>query len=97
MLGTVGEYIVDSTVAGENIVNTIESYEKDTLNIKYLPVPFVLKKLGIKPESDCEIKINKHTFKLSANEPFEIGYNMMDIAVIESVDAGVKLTLRYLY
>ena len=96
MLGTVGEYIVDSANTEDNIVELIEQHEID-LGFKYLPKPFVLKKLGVKSDSTCELQVNKHTFNISAGEPLEIGYNMMDVHTIKSATVGPKLVIRYLY
>lgn len=96
MLGTCGEYIVASTNTTDNIVDLIKQNEVD-LGFKYLPNPFILKKIGIKSDSTCKIEINKHAFELSPNDSLEIGYNMMDISSIKSQNSGVKLIIRYLY
>lgn len=96
MLGTVGEYIVDSANTEDNIVELIENQQTE-LGLNYLPKPFVLKKLGVKSDSSCELLINKHTFNISAGEPLEIGYNMMDVHMIKSNTVGPKLIIRYLY
>ena len=96
MLGTVGEYIVDSANTEDNIVELIEKQQTE-LGFNYLPKPFVLKKLGVKSDSSCELLVNKHTFNISAGEPLEIGYNMMDVHTIKSNTVGPKLIIRYLY
>ena len=44
MLGTIGEYIVDSANTENNIVDLILQQEKDLGN-EYLPNPFILKKV----------------------------------------------------
>ena len=71
MLGTCGEYIINSANTDDNIVDLIKQNETG-LGLKYLPKPFILKKLGIKSDSTCKIQINKHTFEISANEPSRI-------------------------
>ena len=96
MLGTIGEYIVDSANTENNIVDLILQQEKNLGN-EYLPNPFILKKVGIKSDSTCSILINKHVFNLSAGEPLEIGYNMMDVYKLQSQTVGPKLVIRYLY
>lgn len=96
MLGTVGEYIVESTNTEDNIVELIEQQQLD-LGFEFLPQPFLLKKLGIKSDSTCELLINKNVFVISENEPLEIGYNLMDVYNIKSNTAGIRLIIRYLY
>lgn len=97
MLGTCGEYIIDSTNATEDIADKIREYElKLGSNIALLS-PFVIKKIGIKANSECSIKLNGRTFIIEANGTLEFGYNVFDIMSIVAQTEGVKLTIRYLY
>ena len=91
MLGTCGEYIISSTNTTDDIVKLIKTSE----NINYSP--FIIKKIGIKCDNDCELKINNKLFYLSANEPLEFGYDVWDITSIISATKGVKMVVRYLY
>lgn len=91
MLGTCGEYIIDSTNTTDDIVELIKTSESITYS------PFVIKKIGIKCESDCEVKINDKSFNLTANEPLEFGYDIWDILSIVAVTTNVKMVIRYLY
>lgn len=95
MLGTCGEIIIDSTNSTDDIIEKIKDYEK-SIGIT-LPSRFVIKKIGIKVENDCEVKINNKSFHLSANEPLEFGYDVWDIKNIVAVTEEVKMVIRYLY
>lgn len=95
MLGTCGEYIVNSSNTVDNIVDKIKSYEL-SLGVK-TPSPLVIKKIGIKVDKECVLKINKRNFNLEANGVLEFGYNVFDITSIIAQTQGVKIIVRYLY
>lgn len=97
MLGTCGEYIVDVTNTTDNIVDKIKEYEL-TLNPNImLSSPFIIKKIGIKANSDSAIKINGRVFNVKENEVLEFGYDCFDITSIVSQTKGTELIIRYLY
>lgn len=97
MLGTCNEFTVTSTNITDNIVDVIKEQELNLgRNLASLS-PFVIKKIGIKASKHCEIKINKSTFVIEANEPLEFGYGVFDVTSIIAQTEGVKLTIRYLY
>ena len=95
MLGTCGEYIVNSTNTTDNIIDKIKDYEL-SLGFK-TPTPLIIKKIGIKVDKDCILNINKRTFTLEANSTLEFGYNVFDITSIVAQTQGVKIIVRYLY
>jgi hypothetical protein len=96
MLGTCGEYIVESTNTTDNVVEKIREYEVG-LGLNTVPSPLVIKKIGIKVSAECILKINGRDFNLEANGTIEFGYNVCDIRSIVAQTEGVKLTIRYLY
>lgn len=96
MLGTCGEYIIDSTNTTDDIINKIKEYESG-LGLNTLPTPFIIKKIGIKANGECSIKLNGRTFVIEANGTLEFGYNVFDVKSIIAQTEGVKLTIRYLY
>jgi hypothetical protein len=96
MLGTCGEYIVESTNTTDNVVEKIREYEVG-LGFATIPSPLVIKKIGIKVSAECILKINGRDFNLEANGTLEFGYNVCDIRSIVAQTEGVKLTIRYLY
>lgn len=95
MLGTVGEYIVESSNTTDNIVDKIKEYELSLVDS--VPSSFYIKQLGILPSAACTIKVNGRNFYTTKEIPLELGYNMMDVTKIVAQDEGVKLTIRYLY
>lgn len=95
MLGTCGEYIVNSSNTVDNIINKIKDYEA-RLGVNP-PNPFIIKKIGIKVDKNCVLNINKRTFNLEANSTLEFGYNVFDITSIIAQTQGVKIIVRYLY
>jgi hypothetical protein len=97
MLGTCGEYIVDSTNITDDIINNIKEYELGLGSNIALPSPFIIKKIGIKADSECSIKLNGRNFTIEPNGTLEFGYNVFDIKSIVAQTEGVKLTIRYLY
>lgn len=98
MIGTCGEYIVNSTNTTDDIINKIKEYELSLGGVNSLTSPFTIRKIGIKSESDCTIKINRNRlFTLKKNEPLEFAYNVFDVTSLIAQTQGVKLTIRYLY
>ena len=97
MLGTCGEYIINSTNTTDDIADKIRDYELGLGSNVALLSPFVIKKIGIKANSECSIKLNGRSFVIEANNTLEFGYNVFDIISIVAQTEGVKLTIRYLY
>jgi hypothetical protein len=97
MLGTCGEYIVGSTNTTDNIINNIKEYELGLGANITLPSPFIIKKIGIKADSECSISLNGRNFTIEANDTLELGYNVFDVKSIVAQTEGVKLIIRYLY
>lgn len=97
MLGTCGEYIVTNTNDTDNIVDLIKEHELNLGFCSTLSNPFIIKKIGIKASTKCDIIINGRKFTLGANDPLEFGYNVFDITSIIAQTKSVKLTIRYLY
>lgn len=97
MLGTCGEYIVNSTNTTDDIIDKIKEYEVGLSSNVVLPSPFIIKKIGIKANNECSIQLNGRTFVIEANSTLEFGYNVFDIRSIVLQTEGVKLTIRYLY
>lgn len=96
MLGTVSEYIVQSSDTTSEIVDLIKAQEiQQTPNL--VPKNFVLKKLGVLSTSDGEIYINNKLFTLTKNQSLELGYGLSDVYSIRCNTAGIKLIIRYLY
>ena len=96
MLGTCGEYIVESTNTTDNVVEKIREYEGG-LGLNTIPSPLVIKKIGIKVSAECVLKINGRNFNIEENGTIEFGYNVCNILSIIAQTEGVKLIIRYLY
>ena len=97
MIGTCGEYIIDSTNTTDDIIDKIKEYELSLDSNIVLPSPFIIKKIGIRPNSDSAIKLNGRVFNIKGNETLEFGYNYFDITSIIAQTEGVQLVIRYLY
>lgn len=97
MLGICGEYIVDSTNITDDIIDKIKEYEL-SLNLNTtLPSPFIIKKIGIRPNKNSVVKLNGRVFNIKGNEALEFGYDCFDITSIICQTEDVELTIRYLY
>ena len=96
MLGICGEYVVNSTNTTDDIINEIKDYETE-LALNTLPSSFEIKKIGIKANGECVLKLNGRPFIIEANDVLEFGYNVFKIKSIVAQTEGVKLTIRYLY
>lgn len=97
MLGVCGEYTIGSTNSTDNIINSIKEYELGLRKNVILPSPFIIKKIGIKVNKECSIKLNGRTFTIESNGVLEFAYGMFDITSIVVQTEGVKLIIRYLY
>jgi hypothetical protein len=98
MLGICGEYIVENTNTVDDIVDKIKEYELSLGMNNALSHSFVIKKIGIKSNSDCTIKLNgNRLFNLKKNEPLEFAYNVFYVTSLIAQTQGVKLIIRYLY
>ena len=95
MIGTVGEYIIESTSSTTEIVADIKAYEK-TLGLNTLPSDFVIKKIGIKPSDSCTVTINGRPIVVDKNDTIEFDYGIIDISSLYISD-GVKVAIRDLY
>lgn len=95
MIGTVGEYIIETTSSATELVAAIKTYE-ETLGLNTLPSNFVIKKIGIKPSDACTVTINGREFVVDKGETLDFGYGMIDVYSLYISD-GVKAVIRYLY
>ena len=96
MLGTVSEYIVNSSDTTTELIDEIKAQELQS-NPKLVPDNFVLKKLGILSTSNGEIYINDKLFTLIKNQSLELGYGLIDVYSLKCNTSGIKLIIRYLY
>ena len=90
-----GEFIINNTTS-DNVVEAIKEYET-TLNLNKVPEHFVLRKLGIKVDAACTIKINGRSFTLGEKETLEFGYDSIKVDSIIFETAGVHAIVRYMY
>lgn len=90
-----GEFIINNT-ASDNVVEAIKEYET-TLNLNKVPKHFVLRKLGIKVDVACTIKINGRAFTLGEKETLEFGYDSIKVDSIVFETTGVYAIIRYMY
>lgn len=96
MLGTVSEYIVNSSNTTDNIVDLIKAQEMQQ-SPSLVPNNFLLKKLGILSDTDGSIYINNKLLTLIKNQSLELGYGLSDVYSIKANTSGMKLIIRYLY
>ena len=90
-----GEIKIDETTS-ENVVSLIRDYETN-LGLNEVPVNLVLRKLGIKVYSPCDVLINGRNFSIAELEPLEFGYDSIKVQSIIFKTAGVKAVIRYMY
>lgn len=90
-----GEFIIAET-SSENVVTAIKEYEIG-LGLNDVPKNFMLRKLGIKVDTTCEVLINGRTFSLAAAEPLEFGYDCIKVNSIVFKTTGVSAVIRYMY
>lgn len=90
-----GEFIIKGATS-ENIVPKIREFEVE-LGLNQVPEKFVLRKLGIKVDTHCEIIINGRSFLVDEKEPLEFGYDSIKIDSIIFKTPGVNGVVRYMY
>ena len=91
-----GEIQVISGEGLNNIVQEIKDYEI-SLDLNPVPDKLVLRKLGIKVDTTCDIAINGRDFSVNNKEPLEFGYDSIKIDSIIFKTAGVNAVIRYMY
>ena len=90
-----GEFIIDETTS-ENVVLAIKEFELG-LGLNDVPKNFMLRKLGIKVDTACEVLINGRKFSMAAAEPLEFGYDCIKVNSIVFKTTGVSAVIRYMY
>ena len=80
----------------DNVVQEIKEYETD-LGLNDVPENFVLRKLGIKVDTACEVAINGRKFSIRADEALEFGYDTIKVNSIVFEESGVNTIIRYMY
>lgn len=80
MIGKIKEIIIDSTVAGEEILTDVHAAVG----------------CDIKAYADCTVIINgESTFVIDADEVLSLPHHYQNITSIKAQTAGVKLKIRY--
>jgi hypothetical protein len=90
-----GEFIINETTS-DNVVSLTKEYEIN-LGLKAVPNNFIIRKLGIKVDKDCDILINGRKFSITALEPLEFGYDSIKVESIVFKTSGAKAVIRYMY
>lgn len=90
-----GEFIINEATSG-NVVSLIKDYETN-LGLNAVPKNFILRKLGIKVDTACDVLINGRSFSITALEPLEFGYDSIKVESIVFKTPGVKAIIRYMY
>lgn len=90
-----GEFIIDKTTS-EDVVTAIKEYEV-SLGLNNVPEKFVLRKLGIKTDTTCEIVINGRSFSIAADEPLEFGYDCIKVESLTFKTTDIRAIIRYMY
>ena len=90
-----GEFIINETTS-ENIVSLIKEYEVG-LGLNDVPKNFMLRKLGIKVETACDVEINGRKFSINEKEPLEFGYDSIKVSNLVFKTLGVSAVIRYMY
>jgi hypothetical protein len=90
-----GEFIIKET-ASDNVILAIKDYESG-LGLNAVPKNFVIRKLGIKVNTDCTVSINGRDFLVSSKEPLEFGYDSIKVNSIVFKTTGVSAVIRYMY
>lgn len=80
----------------DNVVQEIKEYEIN-LGLNDVPENLVLRKLGIKVDTACEVAINGRKFSINANEVLEFGYDTIKVSDIIFKESGVSAIIRYMY
>lgn len=89
-----GEY-KENIPANADIVQAIKDHEIG-LGLNAVPDKFVIRKLGIRAESGCNVIINGRPFSIAAQEPLEFGYDCIKVESL-TFDKQVSATIRYMY
>ena len=90
-----GEFDIIGTDTN-NVVDVIKAYEED-LGLNDVPEKFVIRKLGIKVDTACDVEINGRDFSINAKEPLEFGYDSIKVTSIIFKTTGVNAIIRYMY
>ena len=90
-----GEFIINETNS-ENVISLIREQEVD-LGLNDVPKNFIIRKLGIKVDTDCDVLINGRRFSIGALEPLEFGYDSIKVNSIVFKTVGIKAVVRYMY
>lgn len=92
-----GEYDVTNAKSDlGNIVDAIKDYELEC-DLNPVPNTLILKKLGIKVDTTCEITINGRDFSVNANEALEFGYDTISVNSIVFKTPCNNAVVRYMY
>lgn len=91
-----GEWIVSSSNGTtDDVIPLIREQEIALSTLKDYGT-FIIKKIGIKVDSDCVLLINgNREFNLKADEVLEFGYGMFDIYSLKVDRSGVGMVIRY--
>ena len=90
-----GEFIINETTE-DNVVSLIREQEVD-LGLNDVPKNFIIRKLGIKTDTDCSVLINGRQFLIGAGEALEFGYDSIKVNSIVFKTVGIKAVVRYMY
>ena len=90
-----GEFIINETTS-ENVVSLIREQEVG-LGLNDVPKNFIIRKLGIKVGTDCDVLINGRQFSIEAGEALEFGYDSIKVNSIVFKTVGIKAVVRYMY
>ena len=90
-----GEFIINETDL-EEVVSLIREQEVD-LGLNDVPKNFMLRKLGIRVDTDCVVLINGRPFSIDAGEALEFGYDSIKVNSIVFQTVGIKAVVRYMY
>lgn len=83
MLGSVKEYIIESSEAG---VDVYPEFGEDK----------VISALELKADTACTVTVNGNEFEVDEGEVLSFPYNYMRINSLSVEESGVKVKIRYL-
>ena len=90
-----GEFILNGTTS-ENVVTKIREFEVE-LGLNQVPEKFIIRKLGIKVDTRCEVLVNGRGFLVDEKEPLEFGYDSIKVDSIIFKTTGINAVIRYMY
>lgn len=90
-----GEFILKGTTS-ENVVPKIREFEVE-LGLNQVPEKFIIRKLGIKVDTRCEILVNGRSFLVDEKEPLEFGYDSIKVDNLVFKTSNVNAVIRYMY